>query len=717
LTGEDGIALMARDPRHDILFEPVPIGPKTLRNRFYQSPHCTSFGAEVPGAQAHIRGMKAEGGWAAVNTEFCSVHPSSDARPVISARLWDDEDAHNLKAMVDIAHENDSLAGVELWHGGYTSGNQETRLAAPSASQVSDEALYSAACYELDKAGIREIQGYYVAAAKRARDVGFDIVNVHGSEGGAITGHFLMAKLNKRTDEYGGSLENRARFWIETIEQVREAVGEDCAITARLCIDTLNDSPLGIRAGEEAYQFIQLADHLVDFWDLQVGGWSAADWPEKPVVPSRIAGEFNYREYFEAVSPATNKPIAAVGRFTNPDTMAEAVRSGVIDVIAAARPSIADPFIPKKIEEGRYEDIRECIGCNVCASRFWRALPIVCTQNATLGEEFRRGWHPERFSKAANAEKTVLVLGAGPAGMECAMVLGKRGLSAVHLVDEQDALGGSMREISAYPNLGEWGRVITYRQIQLQKLENVEVILNTRLDAEAVFTYGAEIVVVATGAHWRADGMNGPTQQAIPGAEQDFVYTPEQVSASKGEIDGEHVLVYDTDGYYTAVGVAELLLNAGKRVTVVTPLANFASFMFFTGEGAPVNLGLRTRGAEVLTTHLLSEITADGQRGQSAWGGKDVHWNADAVVLVTQRESNAGIYQALKADPERLAREGIEAVYRVGDCVAPRMPADSIFEGHRLAREIDSANPAVALPFLRELPDVYREQSFATPTV
>lgn len=296
------------------------------------------------------------------------------------------------------------------------------------------------------------------------------------------------------------------------------------------------------------------------------------------------------------------------------------------------------------------------------------------------------------------------------------MVLGKRGLSAVHLLDEQDALGGSMREISAYPNLGEWARVINYRQIQLEKLKNVEVILKTRLDAEAVFTYGAEIVVVATGAHWRADGINGATQQPIPGAEQDFVYTPEQVSASKGAIDGEHVLVYDTDGYYTGVGVAELLLNAGKRVTIVTPLANFASFMFFTGEGAPVNVSLRERGAQVVTTHLLSEIAADGQRGQSAWGGEPVHWDADAIVLVTQRESNAGIYEQLKADPERLEREEIEAVYRIGNCVAPRMPADSIFEGHRLAREIDSANPAVALPFLRELPDVYREQSFAVPT-
>jgi len=701
---------MARDPRHDILFEPVKIGPKTLRNRFYQSPHCTSFGAEAPGSQAGIRGMKAEGGWAAVNTEFCSVHPSSDARPIVSARLWDDEDARNLQGMVELAHEHGALAGVELWHGGYTSANGETRVPAPAPSQVSDEALATAACYELDKAGIREIQGYYVAAAKRGRDVGFDIVNVHGSEGGAITGHFLMAKLNKRTDEYGGSLENRARFWLETIELVREAVGEECAIAARLCIDTLNDSPLGIRAGEEAYRFMELADHLVDFWDLQVGGWSSADWPEKNVTASRLGGEFNFRDYYAAVRGATKKPIAAVGRFTNPDTMAEAVRSGVIDVIAAARPSIADPFLPKKIEEGRYEDIRECIGCNICASRFWQSLPIICTQNATLGEEFRRGWHPERFSKAANAEKTVLVLGAGPAGMECAMVLGKRGLGAVHLLDAQDAIGGCMRQISAYPNLGEWARVINHRQIQLDKLKNVEVILDTRLDADAVFEYGAEIVVVATGARWRADGLNGTTQLPIPGADADFVYSPEQVSAAKGAIDGERVLVYDTDGYYTGVGVAQHLLAAGKQVTVVTPQPTFASFMFFTGEGGPVNREIRGAGGEILTGHLLSQIAPGRMSGQNVWGGPEVHWDADAVVLVTQRESDDAVYRALQADPERLEREGIEAVYRIGDCVAPRRPADCIFDGHRLAREIDSADPSVALPFIRELPDFHSER-------
>jgi len=287
---------MARDPRHDILFEPVPIGPKTLRNRFYQSPHCTSFGAELPGSQAHIRAMKAEGGWAAVNTEFCSVHPSSDSRPLVSARLWDDDDARNLGRMAELAHEHGALAGVELWHGGCVAGNLESRLPARSVSQMSDDGLYATSCYELDKTGIREIQGYFVAAARRARDVGFDMINIEGAECGALTQHFLMSKFNRRTDEYGGSLENRARFWLEIVEQVREAVGDDCAITARLCVDTLNDNPLGIRAAEEAYEFIELGDHLVDFWDLQAGGWAAAEWAGDDAVASRFAGEFSHRQ-------------------------------------------------------------------------------------------------------------------------------------------------------------------------------------------------------------------------------------------------------------------------------------------------------------------------------------------------------------------------------------------------------------------------------------
>ncbi len=696
---------MARDSRHDILFEPVQLGPRTMPNRFYQSPHCTSFGVDLPGAQAHHRAIKAEGGWGAVNTEFCSVHPSSDSRPLVSARLWDEGDVRRLAPMAELAHQHGALAGVELWHGGCVAGNLETRLPARSVSQLTDESLYSTSCYELDKAGIREIQGYFVEAAKRARSAGFDIINIEGAECGAITQHFLMSKFNHRTDEYGGSFENRSRFWMETIERVREAVGDELAITARLCVDTLNDSPLGIRAAEEGYGFIALADHLVDFWDLQAGGWVAAEWAGDDAVASRFAGEFSHREYIAAARGATRKPVTAVGRFTSADTMAEAVRSGVIDIVGAARPTIADPFLPRKIEEGRYEDVRECIGCNICAARFPQGVPIICTQNPTVGEEYRRGWHPERFAPAREPDTGVLVVGAGPAGMECAMVLGRRGMDRVHLVDERATLGGRLREVSAYPHLGEWARVIDYRHVQLGKLPGVQVILKRKLELEEVLDYGAQIVVVATGARWRSDGFNGPTQAPIPGAERPFVHTPEQVLAAGGAIEGEHVLVYDTDGYFTAVAMAQLLRAAGKHVTVMTPFANFAQYMFLTGEAFRVNREVRAEGIQILPGEILSSIGEGGAlTGQGIWSPQPLERQADAVVLVTQREPCDQLYRDLIASPDRLAEQGIDAVHRIGDCVAPRLIADCVFDGHRLAREIDEETPASPLPYLREVP-------------
>jgi dimethylamine/trimethylamine dehydrogenase len=276
-------------------------------------------------------------------------------------------------------------------------------------------------------------------------------------------------------------------------------------------------------------------------------------------------------------------------------------------------------------------------------------------------------------------------------------------MSAVHLVDEQETIGGSLRRVSAYPKLGEWARVINYRQIQLDKLANVEVIPKTRLDAEGVLGYGAEIVVIATGSSWRADGM--VSLKPLPGAELDSVYTPEQVADAGGEIAGDSVLVYDADGYFTGVAMAEMLLAAGKRVTVVSPAANLAQYMFFTGEGFRVNRQLRDAGATIVPQHLLTEVAAGRARGQNVWSPDPVEWEADAVVLVTERRPHDGLYHELIADPARLAAEEIEAVHRIGDCLAPRLIAECVFDGHRLAREIDSPDPTMPLPFKRELPE------------
>ncbi len=330
---------------------------------------------------------------------------------------------------------------------------------------------------------------------------------------------------------------------------------------------------------------------------------------------------------------------------------------------------------------------------------------IVCTQNATAGEEYRRGWHPERFSRAKNADSNVLIIGAGPAGMECAVTLGKRGLQRVHLVDAADEMGGSLRWIPELPGLGEWSRVVGYRQIQISKLPSVEFIPATTMDAKSTREYGADIVIVATGSGWTADGMNGVTHETIPGADGSLphVLTPEQVMVEGKQPAGDRVLVYDTDGYYMGVSLAEKFRREGRDVTLVTPHSQIAPYMFFTLEGWQMNRLLHKLGVRLISEHMITKIEAGRASGCHVFAtGRPVEWAADAVVLVTQRISNDGLYKALKAGPESLHANGITGLYRIGDCVVPRLIAEAIFDGHRLAREIDTANPAIALPFIRE---------------
>jgi dimethylamine/trimethylamine dehydrogenase len=687
---------MPRDPRHDILFEPVQIGPKTLRNRFYAVPHCTGFGSEKPASQARFRATKAEGGWAAVCTEEALVSVNSDFWPVFSTRIWDDGDLQNLAVMCDEAHAHESLAGIELAHGGAHARARDARVPAVAPSQLASDYDPFVTPKAMERIDIDRVREDWVAAARRSRDAGFDIVYVYGGHS-YLPLQFLSPFYNRRTDEYGGSVENRARFWLETLEVVREAIGDDCAIAVRFCIEALG--PAGVEL-EEGLAFVALADHVVDLWDVNVG--SITDW-SKDSGTSRFFREGYQLEWTGRVREVTAKPIVGVGRLTNPDRMAEIVSSGAWDLIGAARPSIADPFLPKKIEEGRYGEIRECIGCNICAAGAEYGNQIRCTQNATAGEEYRRGWSPERFEPAANADRDVLVVGAGPAGMECAIVLGKRGMRRVHLVEAEPEIGGIMRWIPQLPGLGEWGRVLNWRAVQLQKLGNIEVITGTKLDAQGVREYGAEIVVVATGARWAADGVNFSTHEPIPGADPSLphVLTPEQVMLEGKAPPGKRVVVFDADGYFMAPGLAEKLVADGFEVELVTCHDLISPLSDETLEGSLLRQHLHDTGIAMRTGVLLTGIQAGGLTARDHLG-EPLELEADAVVLVTQRLSNEALFLELVGDEEGLGSEGIEALYRIGDCVAPRLIAEAVFEGHRLAREIDADDPSVALPFLRE---------------
>ena len=353
---------VTRDPRYDILFEPIQLGPVVAKNRFYQVPHCCGMGHQKPNTAAAMRGMKAQGGWAVVSTEECDVHHSSDISPYLEQRLWDDHDIPQLAKMVDAVHEHGSLAAIELSHSGIHSHNHYTRsmAMAPSAGPTPGYApTYAGAMTKRDIVQIREV---FRKSALRARTAGFDVVYVYAAHMLTLPAQFLSRRFNRRTDEYGGTLENRIRLLREMILDAKDAVGETCAIAVRFMMDELLGDD-GLQCNEEGIEIVGMLAELPDLWDVNISDW------DNDSATSRFQPEGFQEQFVCKVKQVTTKPVVGVGRFTSPDTMVSQIRRGVLDMIGAARPSIADPFLPKKIEQGRIEDIRECIGCNICV--FW----------------------------------------------------------------------------------------------------------------------------------------------------------------------------------------------------------------------------------------------------------------------------------------------------------------------------------------------------------
>jgi dimethylamine/trimethylamine dehydrogenase len=421
-----------RDPRYDPLFQPLKIGPVTAPNRFWQVPHCTGMGNQHPATLAAMRGVKAEGGWGVVNSEYCSIHPTSDDTPAPYASLWDDGDTANMAAMADAVHAHGALAGVELWHGGGRSANLLSR----SPGLGPESILAEAGPWQnqrMDRQDIKDLRDWHRAAALRAKAAGFDVVYVYAAHT-YLLAQFLDPALNHRSDDYGGTFENRTRLVRELLEDTRDAIGDRAAIAIR--IEVTDEDGTGQHARAE---FLGRMAPLVDVFDVTIPDYGVE------MGPSRFVKEAALESHIAHVRSTTGKPVVSVGRFTSPDTMLSQLRRGVLDFIGAARPSIADPFLPAKIREGRIEDIRECIGCNICYAHDGLGAPIRCTQNPTMGEEWRQGWHPERVPAILGQTDPVLIIGAGPAGLEAAVTLGKRGVAVV-LAEAREPGGRVTRE-------------------------------------------------------------------------------------------------------------------------------------------------------------------------------------------------------------------------------------------------------------------------------
>jgi dimethylamine/trimethylamine dehydrogenase len=668
---------MPRDPRYDILFQPVRIGPVTTKNRFYQVPHCTGMGWVRPRTLAEMRGIKAEGGWGVVNTEYCSIHPASDDQLHISATLWDDTDVRNHRLMTDKVHAHGALAGAELWFSGSRSANIATRLVSMDVASRPNGVGHPFQSRAMDKEDIRNLRRWHRNAALRAKAAEFDIVYVYATHG-YLLAHFLDPETNTRVDEYGGSLENRTRLVRELIAETKDAVGDRCAVAVRFAADAEVGEDGQPIIGERQEMFAMLAE-MPDLWDINIADYSLE------MGASRFVREGALEPYMHWIKSVTTKPVVTVGRFTSPDTMVRWVKSGLTDLIGAARPSIADPFIPKKIEEGRIEDIRECIGCNICYSGDSLSVPIRCTQNPTMGEEWRKGWHPDRIAPRGS-DTQVLVVGAGPAGLEAARALGARGYR-VALAEAGRVLGGRVVREAALPGMREYIRVRDWREGQIAKMANVEVFRESRMMAQDIRDFGADHVVIATGARWRRDLFTGKRFEPIAD-EATPVFTPDDIM--DGRLPEGPVVVHDADGYYMGGVIAERLRQAGLEVTLVTPDDRVSAWAENTGEGWRVPGHLLAQGIELLTAHELSWFDGATVTLACAHSGRERRIAAKGLVVVGQRAPVDDLYTALRYLPDGNHAELPFTLARIGDCEAPAIIAAATYAGHRYAQELDT---------------------------
>jgi len=682
-----------RDARYDILFEPVTIGPVTAKNRFYQVPHCNGGGYRDPSAAAEMRGVKAQGGWGVIFTEQCEIHHTSEITPFIELRLWEDKDIPQLQNMAAKMKSHGALAGIQLAYSGINGPNLYTREVplAPTALPIRTFTNDPVQARALDKQDIKDLRRWFVNAAKRSKLAGFDLICLYGAHGFGIFQHFLSRATNQRTDEYGGSLENRSRFAREVVADMRDAVGDTMALTLRVSLDeTIGD--LGF-SNAEVRDYIEMHKDLPDLWDLAHGEW------EDCSGPSRFKEEAAQQDLVRGIRELTDKPVVGVGRFTSPDVMVKQINSGLLDFIGCARPSIADPFLPKKIEEGRSEDIRECIGCNICITGDMTMSLSRCTQNPAFMEEWRKGWHPETMNPKGRSDN-VLIVGAGPAGLEAAWALCRRGYK-VAVAEATTETGGRVTKESKLPGLSAWGRVADYRQYQLSQRSDVEIYLDSELNTESLLEFGFENICLATGARWRRDGV--ARQHVVPmnTAPEASVYTPDDLM--NGIIPEGKVIVFDDDHYYMGGVLAELLANRGAEVKLLTPSAYVSDWTINTLEQGAIHSKLVESGVDIILNRGITGIHADHVSSNCIYTDRTEKYQCDAIVMVTSRIENNALYLDLKTRENEWADHGIKSVQIIGDANAPGPIAWATYAGHRYARELDEKDPGDKLTFRREI--------------
>jgi len=648
------------------LFSPLKLGKTEVKNRISFQPHLTNLAVgNLPSErQMYYWGERAKGGAGLIITEELTVHPTDMAYEKL-IDVYHAEVVPGFKKITDYVHQYDSRIFAQLNHNGQQGDGSLSRLPVWAPSPVPD-VLFRETPKAMEPEDIEEVARYFALSAEHVRQGGFDGVELQFGHS-SLARQFLSPLTNHRQDEFGGSLENRMRAPLMFIEAVRKAVGDDFTLGVRMCADEMIPGGLDLAQVQEICALFE-ASGLIDFMDLSI-----ATFYNLYLVEGSMHTPLGYTIPLAAgVREKLKIPVFCTGRINDPVMAEKVLAAGQADMIGMCRGLICDPFLPKKAQEGRLEDLRYCIACNQgCIGRIGMNKSIGCVQNPAIGREKQWG---EGTLKPAPVKKKVMVVGGGPGGMWAAKMAGRRGHD-VTLIDRGDALGGQVRTAMKGAGRDEFGVIIRNEKEQVDKA-GVKVQLETEVTAEQVLAANPDVVIVATGSR--------PKANPVGGADGPGVCDVWQVLDQEADI-GEKVCLIDYDGHHRATATAEYLADQGKQVHII------CSSLFIGAELGPTQdlylsrQRLLQKGVsftpDIAVMDVAGEAGAKTIKGFNVYSNEWQEWGPyDSVVLAMGQAVDDDLYFDLKGK--------VKELHRIGDCVAPRKVDMAIWEGHQIGREI-----------------------------
>jgi 2,4-dienoyl-CoA reductase-like NADH-dependent reductase (Old Yellow Enzyme family) len=661
-------------PKYPNVFSPIRLGPVEIPTRYFFAPHgsALSAGSKPLDDLVAYSAERVRGGGCGLVVVATAIHDRGRTR---QPSPYPPENIVAFRVMTDAIHAaGGKIFGETLYHWTGPGPWQALSPPGPAFGPSVRQFAYGGrgvSTRAMTKAEIAGMLGAIRQTARHMAEAGFDGIMLHASHA-ALIEQFLSPYFNARTDEYGGSLENRMRFVAEALQMARDGGGPDFAVGMRLNCDEQVEGGYGTKT---AFAVVKaLCDRaLLDYIDLDVG---LEPQQFHHGMPTGFEPRQYYRPFVEQVRAAAGSlPVLSVlGNLTQMIDAEEAIASGVCDMVGSARQLIAEPRFVQNARDGLEHLSRTCIACNWCTAAGGDGAQGCSINPASYRD---RLWGEESFVPATHVG-TVTVVGGGPGGMEAARVAARRG-HRVTLIERGAHLGGALALWAALPGREHYAAAVDWWERDLARL-GVQVRLGVEANAEMVLGEAPDAVIVATGARYSPGGRSITFDADIPGHDLPFVYRPEDILVSGTRPSGK-VFVIDAEGYHTGTGIAEILASAGAEVQFVTATYSPVSARNTDNWEERYIVGrMKMQGVRLRPSTWLRRIEPSAVVLYDVHTGEESREAADAVILSTAREPIDGLARALEGKLPQL--------YTIGDALAARMLAAAPYEGQKFARLI-----------------------------